>query len=108
MLITKERSEKLIVESLDNIKCDICNKNILKGKNDEDQVTVASLRLTTSYVDTIKEEGFNSPTKCETSDFCEGCYGKIVKFIKELGGKIPSYYFSGDEEIHDLIKDLFS
>lgn len=106
MFITKEKITKVKTDELEEIKCDLCNRNLLKSKDDNDEIAVATLKFSKQYKDTVKEEGFQVPISCETSDFCEPCYKKIMKIIKNLGAKIPSFYFSGDEQLNQAIEEL--
>ena len=108
MFVTKEKAEKIVVDELQNIKCDICGRNLLKGKDEDEEVSVATLRFSKSSAEMVREEGFKTPYECESSDFCEKCYRKIVEFVKKLGGKVPSYYFSDDEDVSKILGELFS
>jgi hypothetical protein len=107
MFITKTISQKLETEQLENIKCDICGRNLVKGKDDEENVAVATFRFSHTTIESVREKGFEEPLKCESSDFCEKCYKKIMEFIKKLGGKVPSYYFSEEQGMEEVLNELF-
>lgn len=107
MFITETITEKIETEKLKNIKCDICKRNLVKGKDEEEEIVVATIRLSQTTIKSVKESGFDNPVECESSDFCEKCYKKIIEFIKKLGGKVPSYYYSEDQDIEETLKELF-
>jgi protein-arginine kinase activator protein McsA len=108
MFVTKTITQKVETEKLENIKCDICGRNLVKGKDKEQEIAVASIRLSRATIESVKESGFDNPSECESSDFCEKCYKKIIEFVKKkLGGKVPSYYYSEDQSIEETLKELF-
>ncbi len=107
MFITETITEKIETEKLENIKCDICERNLVKGKDEEAELAVATIRFSRTTIESVKESGFDNPNECESSDFCEKCYKKVIEFIKKLGGKVPSYYYSEDQGIEETLKELF-
>lgn len=108
MFVTKEKQKKIIVQTLKAIKCDICGENILDKKKHE-ETGFASLKFMRSTIQQIKEgTAAENYSECESSDFCETCYKKIVSLIEKLGAKIPSYYFKESEPNEDdFIIELF-
>lgn len=106
MFVTKTITHKIETENLDNIKCDICGRNLIKGKENNEEISVANLRFSRSTVKLVKASGgFDDPFECESSDFCEKCYKKVLEFLKKMGGKVPSYYYS-DDQAEEITKEI--
>lgn len=86
----------MIVESTENIKCDICQKKIIQKNMDENHC--ASLVF---HKFIPGEEG--GYIDKEVSDFCRDCYVKIKAYVVSIGGIIPSFYLDMDNS--DAVKE---
>lgn len=101
MLTKSEKLTEVVVEEIQEIKCDVCDKNILKGKKDEDEASFAVLMFVKSSAGAIRESGIQDSTERESTDLCKACYDKIIDTMRTDGAKVPSYYDS-DENVVDL------
>lgn len=98
MKIEETKKVSVEVEKLKNIKCDICNKTLLK--KGEESVLGGAL---VGYKFKMTDDGGTFEER-ETSEFCNKCYSEIVAYLRtEKKAKIPSFYFSTDdsEEYND-------
>lgn len=91
MKIEEKKMISVEVEETKNIKCDICQKHLLKkGKTDSVGGSLVGFKL-------ISEDGKLEIEQNESSDFCGICYGELVSYLRaEKKAKIPSFYYNID------------
>ena len=84
--------EKVEYEVLKSIKCDVCQVNILKNKQDCDKICVATIIYSKCNIEDVRSGSFENAFERESTDLCNKCYMKIVSILRKMGGKIPSYW----------------
>lgn len=104
MFTKSEKVVEVAVEEIEDIKCDVCGKEVLKDKKDEDEACMAVLMFIRSNVASIKENGIQESKERESSDLCKKCYDDVILFMREKGAKVPSYYDS-EENVVDLFEE---
>lgn len=89
MRISKTKKTSITVESVENIKCDVCSKKIIRKGVEEGHCS----SLVYHKFIPGEEGGF---IEKEISDFCPDCYFRIKDFIITIGGSVPSFYLNTD------------
>jgi hypothetical protein len=87
---TKIKNTTIEVEYIKNIKCDWCQKNILKNSQFENYCS------SLVFMKFVRDDEDGHFIEKESSDFCQDCYVLIKNFLLKHKAKIPSMYIDLD------------
>src|SRR5574339_888520 len=104
MLTVKEVVEKFVRQEFNSVRCDLCKVNLLKDKNDDDEICVSTLTcIKTTCVD-LQQHGVldaDDVHERESCELCEKCYKRVIEFLKTFDAKVPSSFFSAPRDDYE-------
>ncbi len=92
MLLKKTTKQVVEVDHIKDIKCDGCRRLILKMSAGEEKVSHASLMFSTATREEFEAGDVSEASIRESTDLCLKCYKDVLTFLKEKGGKVPSFF----------------
>ena len=103
-----EKIMEIPLEELEELSCDVCNKQMLRGIEDDDLIDIGKLTISTTekrfvLADQVTEE---TEFKKENMDLCAICYDKIKAVVKKHCGATPSFYFDGTAMSDEAIEEM--